>query len=122
MKNRLIVFLYLLGLYTNGYSQKISVSGYIKDAASGEIVAGATVTSADFINYAISNSYGYYILTLNRSADSVKLQASFVGCSPSSLTILPENNLKVDFALTSNNILDEVNVTAEKTSAYEKRK
>ena len=122
MKNKLLVFLFLMGLNFNGYSQKISVSGYIKDAASGEIVAGATVTSADFINYAISNSYGYYILTLNRSTDSVKLQASFVGCSPSYLTILPENNLKVDFALTSNNILDEVNVTAEKTSAYERRK
>ena len=122
MKNRLILFLFLIGLFTNGYTQKISVSGYIKDAASGEIIAGATVTSADYTNYAISNSYGYYIIILSRSQDSVKLKTSFVGYSPSSLTVIPDHNLKFDFELKSSNILDEVIVTAEKTSDYEKRK
>ena len=64
MIKRFIIFLSLFGLFASGYSQKISISGYVKDAASGEIIAGATVTTDDHLNYAISNSYGYYILTL----------------------------------------------------------
>ncbi|NLJ43798.1 MAG: TonB-dependent receptor [Bacteroidales bacterium] len=122
MIKRFIIFMSLFGLFAYGYSQKISISGYVKDAASGEIIAGATVTTDDHLNYAISNSYGYYILTLNQSKDSVKIQASFVGFSPSSLSLTPYQNLKVDFALKSSNILDEVIVSAERTTTYEKRK
>jgi hypothetical protein len=122
MIKRFVIFLSLLGLFTNGYSQKISISGYVKDAASGEAITSATVTTADYLNYAISNSYGYYILTLNQSADSVKLQASFVGFSPSFFSVKPDKNLKVDFALINRNILGEVIVSAEKPATYEKRK
>jgi hypothetical protein len=122
MIKRFTIFLSLFVLFTNGYSQKISISGYVKDAASGEVIAGATVTTANYLNYAISNSYGYYILTMNRSEDSVKIQASFVGFSPSSISVIPYQNLKVDFALINSNILDEVIVSAERTTTYEKRK
>ncbi len=122
MIKRFTIFLSLFVLFTNGYSQKISISGFVKDAASGEIIAGATVTTADYLNYAISNSYGYYILTLNLSEDSVKLQASFVGFSPSFISVICDRNLKVDFALVNRNLLDEVIISAEKTITYEKRK
>ncbi|MBW6480316.1 MAG: TonB-dependent receptor [Bacteroidales bacterium] len=122
MIKRFIIFLSLFTVFTLGYSQKITISGYVTDAASGEIIAGATITTADYFNYAISNSYGYYILTLNRSEDSVIIQASFVGFSPSSFSIIPYQNLKVDFALINSNILDEVIVSAERKTTYEKRK
>lgn len=122
MIRTLIIYISLLVFVTHGYSQKTSVSGYVKDAASGEVIAGATVTTADRLNYAISNSYGYYFLTLSRLEDSVIIQASFVGYSPSSFSVIPNQNLKVDFALRSSNILDEVIVSAEKTATYERRK
>ncbi|MGB8490558.1 MAG: carboxypeptidase-like regulatory domain-containing protein [Bacteroidales bacterium] len=122
MIRRLFIFLSLFLFHTYGYSQKISVSGYVTDAASGEKIIGATITTSDNLNYAISNSYGYYILTLNSSNDSVKLQTSFVGFSPSIFTIKPDQNLKIDFALNTGNILDEVIVSAEKSTIYEKRK
>ncbi|MEI6048826.1 MAG: TonB-dependent receptor [Bacteroidota bacterium] len=122
MIKKFTIFLALCALFTHGYSQKVSISGYVTDAASGEIITGATITTADFLNYSISNSYGYYILTLNQSEDSVKLQTSYVGYSPSSFTIKPNQNLKVDFALINRNVLDEVIVIAEKPATYEKRK
>jgi len=122
MIKRFTTFLTLCVLFTPGYSQKVSISGYVSDAASGEKIIGATITTSDNLNYAISNSYGYYILILNSSIDSIKLQASFVGFSPSSYSVKPNQNLKVDFALNTRNILDEVIVSAEKTTTYEKRK
>lgn len=122
MIKKLIIFFTLPIFFTHGYSQKVDISGYVTDAESGERIIGATITTADLLNYAISNSYGYYVLTLNSSEDTVILQASFVGFSPSSLTMKPDQNLKVDFALKSRNILDEVIISAEKTTTYEKRK
>jgi hypothetical protein len=123
MIKRFILFLTLCVLFTHGYSQKVSISGYVADAASGEKIIGAAITTSDNMSYAISNSYGYYILTLNSSEDSVKLKASFVGFSPSSFSIKPVQNKKVDFVLKSSNLLDEVIVSAEKTTTtYEKRK
>lgn len=122
MIKRYIIFLSLFAFVTHGYPQTISVSGYVKDSASGEIISGATIVTSDYLNYAISNSYGYYILTLNPSEDSVKIQASFVGFSPSSFSVKPNHSQKIDFALIYSNILDEVIVSAEKEVTYERRK
>ncbi|MGE5457425.1 MAG: carboxypeptidase-like regulatory domain-containing protein, partial [Methanococcaceae archaeon] len=122
MIKRYIIFLSLFAFVTHGYSQKISISGYVKDSASGEIITGATITTSNHLNYAISNDYGYYILPLNPSEDSVKIQASFVGFSPSSLSVKPSHSQKVDFALINSNILDEVIVSAQKAATYERRK
>ena len=122
MIKKFTIFLSLFAIFTNGYSQKISISGYVADAATGEKIIGATITTSNNLNYTISNSYGYYILTLNTSNDSVKLQASFVGFSPTIVTIKPHLSLKVDFFLNTKNILDEVIVSAEKNNTYEKRK
>lgn len=122
MIKRFIIFLCLFAIITNGYSQKVSISGYVADAATGEKIIGATITTSNNLNYAISNSYGYYILSLNASNDSVKLQASFVGFSPSIVAIKPSQDLKNNFNLYTKNILDEVIVSAEKSNTYEKRK
>ncbi|MBK7712602.1 MAG: TonB-dependent receptor [Bacteroidales bacterium] len=122
MIKRFIFFLSLLAFYTNGYSQKISINGYVRDSASAEVISGATIVTSDHLNYAISNSYGYYILTLNPSEDSVIIQASFVGYSPSSLLVKSNLSQKLNFALKSRNILDEVIVSAEKEVTYERRK
>jgi hypothetical protein len=116
------IFIPLLLFQTYLYSQKISVSGYVADASSGEKIIGATITTSGNLSYAITNSYGYYILTLNSTTDSVTIQASYVGYSPAFITIKPDQNLKIDFALNTRNILNEVVVSAEKTSVYEKRK
>ncbi|MFN8240255.1 MAG: TonB-dependent receptor plug domain-containing protein [Bacteroidales bacterium] len=122
MIKKFLILLSLVAFYADGYSQKITVSGYVKDAASGEIIAGATITTADLLYHATSNSYGYYILSLNRSDDSVRIQASFVGFSPSSVLVIPGANTSVDFALMNTNILDEVIVSAERTATREKRR
>ena len=122
MIKRFIILVSVFVFFANGYSQKVSISGYVTDEASGENIIGATVITSDHLNYAVSNSYGYYILILNSSGDSVRLQASYVGYSPAFLTIRPDQDLKINFYLNSGNILNEVVVSAERSSVYEKRK
>lgn len=122
MIKRFIILVSLFVLFANGYSQKVSISGYVTDEASGEKIIGAAVITSDHLNYAVSNSYGYYILILNSSGDSVRLQASYVGYSPAFLTIRPDQDMKINFNLNSGNILNEVVVSAERSTVYERER
>ena len=122
MIKRFFILVSLFMLFADGFSQKTSISGYVIDEASGEKIIGATVITSDHLNYAVSNAYGYYILLLNSSGDSVRLQASHVGYSPAYMTIRPDKDMTIDFNLKSGNILDEVLVSAERSAVYEKRK
>ncbi len=58
-------------------AQKYTISGYIKDEQSGEVLIGATVVNHRTSSGSIANTHGYYSLTL--SEDSVSLTFSFVG-------------------------------------------
>jgi len=122
MIRQISLILLVCAFVSESFSQKVSVSGYITDSGSGEHIIGATITSSGNYSYAITNSYGYFILMLNSSKDSIKLQASLVGFSPSFISIIPDHDYKINFRLISRNILDEVIVSAEKSIMYEKRK
>lgn len=59
------------------YSQKYTVSGYIKDKATGEDLIGANVMVAGQTTGTSANTYGFYSLTLEKG--SYDLIYSFVG-------------------------------------------
>ncbi|HEX2920241.1 MAG TPA: TonB-dependent receptor [Bacteroidales bacterium] len=122
MLKKFIIFLSFFASCESAFSQKISISGYVTDSASGEILSGATIISSDHLNYAISNNYGYYFLNLNQSEDSVKLQVSFVGFTSSSFSVKPNQNQKINISLINRNTLEEVIVSAQRTITYERRK
>jgi hypothetical protein len=71
----LILTLFCLSLKI--YSQSSTVSGYIKDAGSGEALIGATCYIPELQNGVTSNQYGFYSLTLPKGA--YKISFSFVG-------------------------------------------
>ncbi len=54
-----------------------TISGYVRDAASGEVLIGATVSTPGGKEGTISNAYGFYSLTLSASAE--ELLGSYVG-------------------------------------------
>jgi hypothetical protein len=54
-----------------------TVSGFVRDEASGEILIGATVAIPDGSLGAITNKYGFYSLTVNKKTDS--LACTYVG-------------------------------------------
>ncbi|MDX5326301.1 MAG: TonB-dependent receptor [Bacteroidota bacterium] len=59
------------------WSQKVTLSGYIRDAASGEELIGAAVNT-NLKGYAtVTNSFGFYSLTL--PAGPVELRISYLG-------------------------------------------
>lgn len=111
-RNHLIFILSLLALLAQA-QQKFTLSGSIKDKASGEELIGASVQISELNGVgAISNEYGFYSLTL--AAGEYTIQSSFVGYQPFSQTIKLTQDIKLNIELGQGIEMQEVIIKAEK--------
>ena len=76
-------------------AQKITISGYIKDASSKEVLIGASVYNANNKTGTTTNQYGFFSLTIN-AADTVELLISFSGYSIQAKKIVAKENIQLD--------------------------
>ena len=80
---KILLMLCALGLCAGAYAQtqKCTVSGYIRDASTGEtlIGAGAAAVISGKVTGAVTNDYGYYTLTI--PVGKVSVTYSYVGCA-----------------------------------------
>ncbi|MCG6188556.1 TonB-dependent receptor [Maribellus maritimus] len=107
MKQILLVLPFLC-LFLKTYSQNSTVSGYIKDAASGEALIGATCYIPGLQTGVTSNQYGFYSLTL--PTGNHKINFSFIGYETQSIGVdLKENKvLNISLAEDSKQLEDVV--------------
>ncbi len=70
---------------------KVTVSGYLKDHSSGELLIGATVYIAELHTGVVSNSYGFYSVSL--PAGNYTFRYSYVGFQPQERIIRVEESL-----------------------------
>ena len=95
-------------------AQKITISGYVKDAASKEALIGASVVNANTKTGTSTNLYGFFSLTVP-VADTIELLISYQGYKINAKKIVTKGNIKVDVLLESNTgTLGEVIITAGK--------
>ncbi|SDX33691.1 TonB-dependent receptor [Hymenobacter psychrophilus] len=83
---------------------KITVSGYVRDAATGENLIGVAVVSPATGEGTATNTYGFYSLTLPAPAapsDSVRLLASYLGYERSRWATVATANASHNFRLRS---------------------
>jgi hypothetical protein len=95
------------------FAQKtVTISGYIKDAATGETLIGATVYAVEQQVGAAANEYGFYSLSLK--PDSVTLQFSFVGYQTYQIRtqISADKLLNIELS-TEADVLNEVVIEAD---------
>ncbi|MGB3849965.1 MAG: TonB-dependent receptor [Tunicatimonas sp.] len=94
-----------------------TISGYIRDAASGEDLIGASIwrhssrasdPSAEITLGTSSNAYGFYSLTLP-ATDTLRLRCSYVGHAPQVFTVALRQDTIVNWKL-SDETLAEVTV------------
>lgn len=109
-----LVFLFLLILSLPVVAQKKhTLSGYIKDAATGETLIGATITEKGNAKGISSNQYGFYSLTL--AEGSYAFLASSVGYQPLPFNLELLKDTVVNISLNSGMALsEEVIVTSRK--------
>jgi len=96
------------------YSQKFTISGYVKDASSGEELIGANVFVESLKQGATTNTYGFYSLSL--PAGSYIVTYSFIGYADEKKEINLNHSQSFNVSLKSTAYTtDEVVVSGERT-------
>jgi hypothetical protein len=93
---------------------KYTISGYAKDAKTGEELIGATIVIKELVATGVStNAYGFYSITIPEGNYTVSSQ--FLGYDTKAVSVVLTQNTKLDFILSeAQHNLDEVVVTEEK--------
>lgn len=96
------------------FAQKYSVSGTIRDAATGESLIGATVYIPALETGTTTNAYGFYSLSAP-TTDSLSLVFSFLGYEPQIKQIYFNKNYQLDIRLDPVGVsFDQVIVSSKK--------
>ncbi len=91
----------------------LTLSGYIKDASTGEDLIGASVYIDDLKSGTVSNMYGFYSLSLPKGTYHIKV--SYLGYQTFEYDVdLFESVTKNIQMVTNDQVINEVNVVGEK--------
>ncbi len=93
------------------WGQLYTISGYVKEAESGETLIGATVLAPSLEKGATTNAYGFYSLTL--PGDSITLEYNYIGFEAITKRLFLDKDITLDIELgLESNELAEVVVKA----------
>lgn len=92
--------------------RSFTISGYVRDSTSGEVIIGANVYDKTTLQGATTNGYGFYSLSLPAGRYSVAF--SFIGYSPELLEIDLTENRIITVALSEARLdIKEVEIVAD---------
>jgi hypothetical protein len=100
MKLKIWLFLFLSLLTLQGYAQEkklFTISGYVKDSATGESLLGAGVYLKELLKGTYTNAYGFYSITVPEG--SYTLVTSFVGYHEQRQAILLDRDVLKNISL-----------------------
>ncbi len=92
--------------------KKVTISGYMRDAGSGEALIAATVYVKELEIGTQTNNYGFYSLSL--PAGSYTIVYSYLGFSTKTENITLVDSRKLNVEMENENTLEEVEITAER--------
>ncbi|HPD65077.1 MAG TPA: TonB-dependent receptor [Bacteroidia bacterium] len=111
--NLLMAFCLILLPFIGFTQSKYSISGYVKDASSGEGLLGASIYVVEIEKGTITNHYGFYSLQL--PAGKYHLKISYVGYEAKEMTISLSKNIQQNIELQPTVLVaSEVEIKAER--------
>ena len=97
-------------------AQKITISGYVKDGDTKEVLIGASVVNANAKTGTTTNQYGFFSLTVSL-ADTIELIISYQGFQLQAKKITVKENIQLDIFLeSSSGTLGEVVINSGKNN------
>lgn len=110
---RLVLLATFLTIFSFGFGQnKYTLSGYVRDAASGEDLSGAKIIVASLGTGTYSNSYGFYSLTLPE--DNYEIVIRYLSYKDDTLRVALTEDKSVNVELQSEDVaVDVVEITDE---------
>lgn len=100
---------------TSAWAQRITISGYIKDASNGETLPGAAFTIKELNKGVASNEYGFYSISV--PAGKYTTLVTYLGYKAQLDTLTLSKNVRKNYNLLSNSIVSKeivVNADAKK--------
>lgn len=94
------------------WGQKATVSGYIRDTATGETLIGAAVLADGTRNGAVSNEFGFYTLTLDSGQKT--LEYSYLGYGTVHMEVPFVRDTTLNVMLVPSAVIDAATVAASK--------
>ena len=105
--------LLLLIVIPSANAQKFTISGYVKDASSGEFLIGSNVYLKELMKGVSTNTYGFFSITVEKG--DYDLITSFVGYKDYEEKIKLDKNIKLNISLEPNVITTkEVVISGER--------
>ncbi len=98
---------------------KFTISGFIREKDTRELLPGVTVYVEGTPFGTAANSYGFYSLTLPAATDTVTLTVSYIGFEPVRQPFRLNRDIAADFWLTPSARLDEVTVSGKKAGGQQ---
>lgn len=108
---RLLLLILLFPLISFG-QKKVSLSGYMRDAETGESIMGGIVYIKEAQQGGETNAYGFYSISVPPGSYTVTY--SFIGYGTRTETIKLDSNRKFDAELHNKTALKEVEITSRK--------
>jgi len=111
---RIFIFSLLFTLVSIAFSQKkYTISGYVKEAKSGESLVGATIFLKNTEIGAYSNEYGFFSLTVAQGEYMVLVD--FLGYKQKEISVNLKENTTVNFEMETEDVRgDEVEITGKR--------
>jgi TonB dependent receptor/TonB-dependent Receptor Plug Domain/CarboxypepD_reg-like domain len=118
---RIAIWLACLGTFvpTLHAQQRYTISGTITDKSSGEHLIGATVRDVKSGKGTVTNTFGFYSLTL--PSDTAVVTVTYIGYKPEAFNLFLEKNVSQNVAMEASSVLREVEIVAEKYERIEER-
>lgn len=111
--NKILPLLFFFAFYSFKAQEKVTISGYIKDAKNGEALIGVTVYKKNSQIGTSTNAYGFYSLTLPKGNDTIVF--SFVGYKTTFKAVELNSNQTVSLEMgEEETALEEVVIVSEK--------
>ncbi|WP_439582624.1 TonB-dependent receptor [Dyadobacter bucti] len=113
-------FIFLLISFLSFGQERITISGFVKEQGSQEQLPGVNVYVAGTPYGAVTNTYGFYSLTLP-ATDTATVSFSFVGYEKTDRKVNLNKNIEINIFLPTINQLEEVVVSARRQEDYVSR-
>ncbi len=119
MISKTLTFLFITIVSCYGFSQKVSISGSIKDGTNGEDIFGAAVIVKELTNTgAQSNAYGFYSLTLDTGNYTLIYRSVGFENKIIQVNLTQDTTINVELGIPSDvQEMDEVVITSKKENS-----
>jgi len=101
MKRKILLSLIIVFPLLSIAQRKITISGYVRDISSKEVLIGASVINANTRSGATTNQYGFFSISTPLS-DTIELLVSFSGYNIAAKKIVTKENIRLDILMEGN--------------------